>query len=74
MLSLLEVLPMVSPIEHEEALAFIENRGLIGKGLGCVHAHLLASAVLTGFSLWTGDKKLQKAAEGLDCDYRRKAG
>jgi len=36
----------------------------MGKGLGYIDVHLLASAVLTGFPPWTLDKKLKKAAEG----------
>ena len=32
------------------------NRGLSGKGIGYVDAHLLASALLAGASLWTRDK------------------
>jgi len=69
-LSLLEALPKAVLVEHEEVLAFIENHDLIGKGLGYIDVHLLASAVLTGFPLWTLDKKLKKAAEELHCEYR----
>ena len=71
-LSLLEALPMAFLAEHEEVLAFIENHDLMGKGLGYIDVHLLASAVLTGLPLWTRDKKLEKAAEGLHCEYQRK--
>jgi hypothetical protein len=73
-LSLLEALPMTFLVEQEEALAFIENHDLMGKGLGYIDVHLLASAVLTGLPLWTRDKKLEKAAEGLRCEYRWKTG
>jgi predicted nucleic acid-binding protein len=71
-LSLLEALPMAFLVEHEEVLAFIENHNLMGKGLGYIDVHLLASAVLTGLLLWTRDKKLEKAAEELHCEYRWK--
>jgi predicted nucleic acid-binding protein len=71
-LSLLEALPMGFLAEHEEVLAFIENHDLMGKGLGYIDVHLLASAVLTGLPLWTRDKKLEKAAEGLHCEYQWK--
>jgi predicted nucleic acid-binding protein len=72
-LSLLEALPMAFLAEHEEVPAFIENHDLMGKGLGYVDVHLLASAVLTGLPLWTRDKNLGKAAEGLHCEYRWKS-
>jgi predicted nucleic acid-binding protein len=64
-LSLLEALPMALLVEHEEVLAFIENHDLMGKGFGYIDVHLLASAVLTGLSLWTLDKKLEKVADVL---------
>ncbi len=71
-ISLLEALPMTILVDHEEVLAFIEGHGLMEKGLGYIDVHLLASAVLTGVPLWTFDKKLEKAAEGLYCRYRQK--
>ncbi|OGP92774.1 MAG: ribonuclease [Deltaproteobacteria bacterium RBG_16_54_18] len=70
-ISLLEALPMTFPVEHEEVLAFIEARHVMGKGLGYVDVHLLAAALLNGVSLWTLDKKLDKAAEELHCRYRQ---
>ncbi|MGA2331013.1 MAG: type II toxin-antitoxin system VapC family toxin [Syntrophales bacterium] len=72
LLALLEALPMASLVEHEEVLAFIENHDLMGKGLGYIDVHILASAVLTGLPLWTLDRKLAKAAYGLHCEYRQK--
>ena len=70
-LSLLEALPMASLVEHEEVLAFIENHNLMGKGLGYIDVHILASAVLTGVPLWTLDRRLAKAAEELHREYRQ---
>jgi hypothetical protein len=70
-ISLLEALPMTFSVEHEEALAFIEGHDLMGKGLGYIDIYLLASALLYGVSLWTLDKKLEKAAFGLHCNYRQ---
>ncbi len=71
-LSLLEVLPMTFLVEHEEVLAFIESHGLMGKGLGCVDVHLLASTVLAGLSIWTFDKKLEQAADMLHRKHQQK--
>ena len=71
-LSLLEALPMTSLVEHEEVLAFIESHDLMGRGLGYVDIHLLASAVLAGFSIWTFDKKLEQAADMLHCKHQQK--
>ena len=71
-ITLLEALPTALVIEHEELLSFIEARKVMGKGLGYVDVHLLAAALLTGVPLWTLDKKLDKAAEGLQCRYRQR--
>jgi predicted nucleic acid-binding protein len=41
----------------EEALAFIESRELMGRGIGYVDVHLLAAVVLAnGARLWTRDR------------------
>jgi predicted nucleic acid-binding protein len=57
-LSSLQALPMTIEAEHDEVMQFIEHHQFMGKGLGYIDVHLLASAVLTGVSLWTLDKKL----------------
>jgi predicted nucleic acid-binding protein len=72
-ISLLEAVPAADEVRHEEILAFIETRKVMGKGLGYVDVHLLASAILTGVSLWTLDKRLEKAAEELHCRYGEKS-
>ena len=68
-LSLLEALPMEAAVEHEEVLAFIESHNLMGKGLGYVDVHLLASAALSRHPLWTLDRKLQQVADMLRVRY-----
>ena len=61
----LQSLPGAIPAEHEEVMQFIENYGLMGKGLGYIDMHLLASARLTGVPLWTFDKRLNEVAKKL---------
>jgi hypothetical protein len=68
-LSLLQALPMAEMAEHQEVLHFIEYNQLMGKGLGYVDVHLLASALLTKIPLWTSDKKLKAASAELDLAY-----
>jgi predicted nucleic acid-binding protein len=65
LLSFLQLLPMSMEAEHEEVLSFIENTRLIGKGMGDVDVHLIASALLTGVPVWTLDRKLAQAADSL---------
>ncbi len=61
-LSHLQALPQAIPVKHEEVLQFIENHRFMGKGLGYVDMHLLASVILTRGSLWTLDRKLNEIA------------
>lgn len=51
--------------EADEILEFSESRNLMGRGLGYVDLHLLASAILRGVDLWTADKRLRAVAGEL---------
>ena len=68
-LTYLQSLPMTILAEDEEVLKFIENNQLMGKGLGYVDVHLIASAVLTSVLLWTLDKTLDKFTEKIGINY-----
>lgn len=61
---LCEIKP-ASVAAHEEVLAMIESLDLFGRGLGWIDAHLIASAMLSGTSLYTHDKALSAAASSL---------
>ena len=69
--ALLEALPTTVPVEHKEVLAFIKGYNLMGKGLGYIDVHLLASAILAGLPIWTFDKKLARAAHRLHHSYQQ---
>ncbi|MEN6510195.1 MAG: type II toxin-antitoxin system VapC family toxin [Smithella sp.] len=69
-LSFLQLLPMSIEAEHEEVLSFIENNHLMGKGMGYVDVQLIAAAILTGVPIWTLDRKLAQAADGLHIRYK----
>ncbi len=65
-LALLTDLPRAAVATAEEVLFFIEQRTLMGRGLGYVDVHLLASVALYGtVRLWTRDKRLRSAADSL---------
>ena len=50
-------------VSHDEALYFLEQYGLMGKGVGYIDVHLLASVALAnGVKLWTQDKRLAHVA------------
>jgi predicted nucleic acid-binding protein len=68
-LTYLQSLPMTILAEDEEVLKFIESNQLMGKGLGYIDIHLIASAVLTDVPLWTFDKTLDKFAKKIGINY-----
>lgn len=68
-LSLFQALPMAVQAGHEEVMELIERHRLMGKGLGYIDVHLLASAVLSDVSLWTFDRRLIEAASKLNKQY-----
>lgn len=64
-LSLLSTLPTAHTAEHEEVMHVIEKYQLMGKGLGYIDVHLIASAMLTHIPLWTLDKRLNSFSKTL---------
>jgi predicted nucleic acid-binding protein len=68
-LSLLRALPAVPVSTDQEVLFFIDRHALMGRGIGYVDVHLLASARLADAMLWTRDKRLLAVATelGLGC-------
>jgi predicted nucleic acid-binding protein len=61
-LSTLAALPQARVATQDEVLHLIDAFRLMGRGLGWVDAHLLASARLERMGLWTLDKRLATAA------------
>lgn len=68
-LSLLQDLHRVDTITIVEYLIFIEKFNLNGKGLGFVDINLLASAKISGYPLYTFDKKLFTTAKELHLNF-----
>ena len=65
-LTALQRLPQARRATDAEVLSFIEGRKLMGRGIGYVDAHLLASVALTApATLWTRDKRLAAVAHAL---------
>ena len=73
-LRLLGDLPAAPVATDPEALNYIERSALMGRGIGYVDVHLLASAALAGAArLWTRDKRLAAVAADLKLAYAEKA-
>jgi len=67
-------LPAAPMATDPEALDFIERRALMGRGIGYVDVHLLASVALAGTAqLWTQDKRLAAVAADLELAYAEQA-
>ena len=61
-LSLLQGLSSEDVISSKELLFFIETHKLMGRGIGFVDIHLLATAKLKQHKLWSADKRLNDIA------------
>ena len=70
-LSLFQSLPMTKKANHEEILGFIEAKELMGKGLGYIDVHLLASALLSNAAIWSFDNKLTQISSELNINYKK---
>jgi predicted nucleic acid-binding protein len=71
-LSLLQQLPAIPTATDQEALTFIDRHHLMGRGIGYIDVHLLASTLLTDDArLWTADARLSSAASRLFVAYER---
>jgi len=73
-LRLLGALPGAPMATDREARDFIERRALMGRGIGYIDIHLLASVALAGTArLWTRDKRLASVAADLELAYGEQA-
>lgn len=69
-LELLDHLPPGTVATDEEVLEFIETRKLMGRGVGYIDVHLLASAALSDTTgLWTRDRRLTDVAAILGLGF-----
>jgi predicted nucleic acid-binding protein len=57
-------------VRHGEVVAFVRDRGLSGRGIGWIDAHLLASALVGRLRLWTVDSPLATVATEMGIAYR----
>ena len=65
-LHLIGLLPMAPAASHDEAMMFLEQHELTGRGIGYVDVHLLAAVALgQNLVLWTSDRRLHSIAAQL---------
>ena len=65
----LDCLPKADVCLDKEVLEFLEKHQLPGNGIGYIDAHLLTSALISDYPLWTRDKRLAELANKLGCAY-----
>jgi predicted nucleic acid-binding protein len=69
-LQLLEDLPAAPTATDPEVLGMIERRYLMGRGIGYIGVHLLASTALADLGrLWTRDSRLAAVAVELELAF-----
>jgi predicted nucleic acid-binding protein len=68
-LALLDRLPVLAPVSHAEARAFLDGNHLSGCGVGWVDVHLLAAARAARAVLWTHDRRLARMASRIGAAF-----
>jgi hypothetical protein len=57
-------------VAHSEVVTFVRSRRLLGRGLGWIDVHLLASAILQRHQVWTADICFAAVASELGVTHR----
>ena len=65
-ISLLHALPAAPQVDDDEVLFFIDRHALMGRGIGLIDVHLLASCRIASCKLWTRDKRLLVVAQSMN--------
>jgi hypothetical protein len=74
-LHLLADLPRAPTATDAEILGFIERHALMGRGIGYVDVHLLASAALARLGgLWTRESRLAAVASAMNLAFSERTG
>lgn len=72
--ALLHALPCIAKVEDDELLLFIERHCLMGRGIGLIDVHILASCHIDACLLWTSDKRLHVVAKELNIEFSQHPG
>ena len=73
LLSSYERLHHAHVVPHRDVVAFVRARNLQGRGVGWVDVHVLASAIVGRFQVWTADRQLASIARKLGVAYEPSA-
>jgi predicted nucleic acid-binding protein len=64
-----QLMHQASAVPHADVVAFVRQRRLHGHGAGWIDVHLLASAIVGRYDLWTADPRLAALAGQLAVAY-----
>jgi predicted nucleic acid-binding protein len=70
LLSIYGQMTQAKAVPHVDVVEFARARRLLGRGIGWIDVHLLASTIAAGLQLWTADARLAAMAAELDVAYR----
>lgn len=70
LLSAYNLIYRAQTVPHDEVVNFVKDRRLNGRGVGWIDVHLLASALVGGFELWTADPRFAAVAYEFGVAYR----
>ncbi|MGH8247112.1 MAG: type II toxin-antitoxin system VapC family toxin [Gammaproteobacteria bacterium] len=69
LLALYEQMNQASLRPHRDVVAFVRDRKLHGRGVGWIDVHLLASAIVGRWQVWTADPRFFAVATELGVAY-----
>jgi len=69
LLAAYEQMHQAGMVPHRDVVAFVRARDLLGRGVGWIDVHLLASAIVGRLQLWTADPRFSAVADELGVGY-----
>ena len=69
LLAAYEWMHQAAMVPHREVVQFVRDRDLHGRGVGWIDVHLLASAIVGRFELWTADPRWSAVANEFGVAY-----
>lgn len=70
LLAAYEHIYQASTVPHREVVEFVHERKLHGRGVGWIDIHLLASALVGRYYVWTADPRFFAVASELGVAYQ----
>jgi predicted nucleic acid-binding protein len=65
LLGMYEHMHQAIAVPHRDVVSFVRGRALGGRGVGWIDIHLLASAIVGRFQLWTADRRFSAVAKEM---------